>query len=381
MRMKVRWVVFAVLPVFLVLIANSVSGAVDTSDIERVREKQVLSGEDLQIIDNFVREAVQELVNTEDFTSVAKVRAVLLVRVSSNRPSAQTQYGEQFSESAYKHISEAFKQASEIARQERKFRVMVNLLILVDGLENPRLADLALGMLRDENTVIRYWAIHSLTNSGFTKQLNSGKGAGFQLAARIAEQFKGLVESSAPETLALMAEFAADVNVSQGEDLLLQITDMRIKRYADWVVEYELLDGIVLKSLYKKVSSASPSKPAVARRFGQLYSYVLQRYIYGQNSLSAAQKHQLASVLVETEKSCISRLLEMPQASVVGIKRAIENRDYMGLLREHNRLLGDERRAGQLPKELKFDYGLNPDGTKRTAPFVLPKPPKTEPRK
>jgi len=371
--MKGKCAGFAVLTAFSVLLMNLVSVAVDTSDIENVRKKEVLDSEDLQIIDNFVAEAVQELVKTEDFTSIAKVRSVILARDMSSRPSAQAQYAEQFSESAYKHISWAFKQAGELTPDDQKFKVTVNLLILVDKLENLRLADLALDMLRDENTVIRYWAVHSVTNPGVTEQLSSGKAADLQLARRVAEHLKGLVESSAPETLALMAEFAADVNVPQGEDLLLQIADMRIKRYANWVVNYELLDETVLKSLQKKLSSAGLSKPAVARRFGQLYSYVMRRYIDGQNSLSATQRHQLASVLVETEKWCISKLLGTPQSS---IKRAIENHDYTGLLDEHNKLLGDETRAGQLPLKLKFDYGRDTDGSKRIAPVVLPKPPR-----
>ena len=375
--MKGKWAFFGVLAVFLVLMANSTSVAVDTSGIEDVRDKEVLGSEDLQIIDNFVGEAIQELVRTEDFTSIAKVRAVLLARVSSEQRSAQAQYAEQFFESAHKHISKAFRQVGESAPEGRKFKVMVNLLILVDSLKSLRLADLALGMLKEENTVIRYWAVHSLTNSGFTKQLNSGKPASLQLAGRIAEQLKELVEVSAPETLALMAEFAADVNVPEGEDLLLQIANIRTKRYADWTVDYELLDGTVLKSLCKKISPKGPSEPDVAHRFGQLYSYVIQRYINGRNSLSTTRRHQLASVLIEIEKSCISKLLEMPQASVVGIKRAIENDDYTSLLQEHNRLLGDETRAGLLPSKLKFYY-LNPDGTKRTAPLVLPKPPRVK---
>jgi hypothetical protein len=377
--MKGKRAFFAVLSVFLVSVTNLALGDVDLSGIESVRDKEVLNSRDLEIIDNFVGNAVQELVRTEDFTSVADARAVILARVSSKRRSAQAQYAEQFFESAYKYISQAFRQLGESSPQDRKFRVMVNLMILVDRLENPRLADLALEMLKDENAVIRYWAVHSLTNPGFTKQLNSGR-TDLQLASRIAEKLETLVESCTPEALVLMAEFAADVNVPQGKDLLLQIADTRTKRYADWTVDYELFDGIVLKSLYKKISGKGPSKPDVARRFGQLYSYVIQRYINGRNSLSAADKQQLASVLVETEKSFISKLLEMPPASIVGIKRAIENNDYVGLLQEHNKLLGDETRPGILPSKLKYYY-LNPDGTKRTAPLVLPKPPKTKPRK
>ncbi|MHC4686995.1 MAG: hypothetical protein ACYTEW_22205, partial [Planctomycetota bacterium] len=169
-----------------------------------------------------------------------------------------------------------------------------------------------------------------------------------------------------------------DVNIAEGEDLLLQIADLRIKKYAHWTVDYELLDGAILKSLHSRISLPGRSKPAVALSFAQLYSYVIQRYAKGQKSLSATQKRQLASVIVEIEKICVSRLLEMPQSAVQGIKRAMENKDYVGLLREHNKLLGGETRPGLLPLRLKFSY-LNPDGTKRTAPFVLPNAPRVKP--
>jgi hypothetical protein len=177
---------------------------------------------------------------------------------------------------------------------------------------------------------------------------------------------------SGPETIALMVEFAADVSIPQGEDLLGRIADMRIKKYTAWNVDYEPLDGIILRMLYKKIFSGALNKPAVARRFAQLYSYVIQRYVKGRVSLNATQKHQLASVLVETEKSCIAKLLATPQTV---IKRAIERDDHTRLLLEHSRLLGDETRPGQLPQKLNFDYGRNPSGTFRTSPFPLPEPP------
>lgn len=65
----------------------------------------------------------------------------------------------------------------------------------------------------------------------------------------------------------------------------------------------------------------------------------------------------------------------MPQAT---IRRAIERDDYVALLVEHNRLLGDETRAGRLALRLNFDYGRSNDGTKRTAPLALPERPKSE---
>jgi len=365
--MKGKCVVFAASVAFLSLIITSGSEAVNTRDIDRVRDKDVLESGDFQIIDNFVAKAVQELVRTKDFTSIAKTRAVIL-----GRKSTQGQYAEQFSESAHKHISEAFKTSRESASESYKLRVMVNLLILVDNLEDLRLTDLATGLLNDDNAVIRYWAVHCVTNPGIVKQLNSGEVANLKLARSIAEQLKGLVGDGGPEIMALIAEFAAELAIPEGEELLLRIADIRISKYANWTVEYALLDGVVLKLLCEKMSSAGLSKAAVARRFGQLYSYAIQRYVKGQD-LDATSRHQLASVLVEAEKSCIGKLMGMSQST---IRKAIERNDVMVLLQEHNRLLGDETRAGQLGLKLNFDYGENPDGSKRIAPPVLPEPPK-----
>ena len=214
----------------------------------------------------------------------------------------------------------------------------------------------------------------SITNSGIIKQLNSAGPGHSELAARIAEQVAPLVEGACPEIIALMAEFAAKVEIPQGENLLLQIADMRISKYADWTVHYELLDATVLKLLCDKMSSASRGSSAIARRFGQLYSYAMQKYIMdikGGNFLSVAQRHQLASVLVETERACISKLVG-PQSV---IRKAVGRGDYIALLQEHSRLFGDETRAGRLALKLNFDYGKTPDGRKRTAPLVLPEPP------
>jgi len=374
--MKGKGAIFGVLAAFLVLVMHSGSEAVNIRAIDRVRNKGVLDSRDFQIIDDFVNEAVRELVRTKDegFSSIATIRSVILSRRSS-KTSVQAQYSEKFSKSAYKYISSGFQEAEKLTLEGRKLKVKVNLLILIDGLEDVRLAELAVGMLKDKNMVIRYLAAHCITNAGIVKQLNSGGVDNSKLARLIVERLKGLVDQAGPEVIRLMAEFAAGVNITQGEDLLGQIADMRMKRYADWTVKYELLDAAILQLLFQKISSGGSSPPRrIARRFAQLYSYVLQRYVVGQDSLSTTQKHQLASVLVEIEKSCISKLL-IPQTV---IKRAVERGDYTALLQEHSRLLGDKTRPGRLGLKLKFDYGKTSGGVKRIAPLALPAQPKAK---
>ena len=374
--MKIKWLIFAVLVAFLVLVMNPGSVAVSTREVDTVRKKAVLDNSDLKIIDDFLAQAIQELVGTRDFTSIAKIRTVIL-----SRQSTQGQYAQQFSESARRHIAAGFIDAQKLRRPERIPGVMINLLILMDGLQDLGLTDLAIAMLKNENMVIRYWAVHCLTNTNIIIQLNAATNS--NQASAIAAQLKELIENSTPEIVVLIAQFAAGVNIPEAEQLLIQIADLRIKQYADWTVKYELYDSAILKFLSSKIPLPSQSpggmlltttgtKPAVARRFAQLYSYAIQRYIKGAALLNDTQKSHLASVLVETEDKCIGRLLSNPQLT---IRRALERQNAQAILDEHDRLLGTATTPGQLPTTLKFDYGSTTTGPKRTAPLPLPDPP------
>jgi len=374
--MKIKWLIFAVLVAFFVLLMNSGTVAVSTREVDNVRKKAVLDNSDLKIIDDFLAEAIRELVRTRDFTSIAKIRTVIL-----SRQSTQGQYAQQFSESARRHIAAGFQQARELRRPERTTAVMINLLILMDGLHDLGLADQAIAMLKNENMVIRYWAVHCLTNTNIITQLNAATNS--NQASAIAAQLKDLIENSTPEIVVLIAQFAAGVNIPEAEQLLIQIADLRIKQYADWTVKYELYDSAILKFLSSKIPLPAQSpggmlltttgtKPAVARRFAQLYSYAIQRYIKGAALLNDTQKSHLASVLVDTEDKCIGRLLSNPQLT---IRRALERQNAQAILDEHDRLLGTATTPGQLPTALKFDYSTTTTGPKRTAPLPLPDPP------
>ena len=380
--MKIKWLIFAVLVGFLVLVMNPGSAAVNTREVDNVRKKVVLDNSDLKIIDDFLTQAIQELVRTRDFTKIAKIRTVIL-----SRQSTQVQYAQQFSESARKYIAEGFRQAQALRRPERITGVTINLLILMDGLHDLGLANSAIEMLKNENMVIRYWAVHCLTNPGIITKLNSTTTSNANQASVIAAQLKELIENSTPEIVILIAQFAAGVNIPQAEQLLSQIADLRIKRYADWTVKYELYDSAILKFLSSKIPlpSQSPggtlptttsSKPEIARRFAQLYSYAIQRYVKGAALLNNTQKSHLASVLVDTEDKCIGRLLGKPQLT---IRRAVERKNVQAILAEHDRLFGTATTPGQLPTTLKFDYGSTGSST-RTAPLPLPNPPTKPPK-
>ena len=366
--MKQKSVFSVFLTVLLVAAIAQVGFAVSVAAIDNVRNKSVLASKDFQIIDKFIADAVDELLQTTDFTSIAKVRAVISSRSSSESESSQAQYQDQFSESAQKHISQGLKEAEKLTPVDHSVKVKMTLLVLSDSLKDARLIEPALGMIASsQSPVVNYWAVRCVTNTNISGQ---------RLVSddQIVTKLLSIADDLPSEVLGLMVQFAAKSQAVQAGKLIGKIADVRIKQYADWTVENELLDVTVLKALFEQTGSSKPDGPAMGRRFGQLYSYVVQRYIKGQEYLDDSAKQALASVMVDIERTSISQMLGVSQSI---IKKSIEKDAFEILQQEHDRLLGLPTKPGQLSTRLGFDYGKNADGTKRTAPLTLSELPKS----
>ena len=366
--MKARIAVFVLLIGGLVLAFHSVASAVvDTRGVDEVLKKSVLTPQDLAVVDAFVLDVVEEIVQTDDFTQIAMTRATIL-----SRQGTQNQYVQQFSESIGKHIPEKLQEAQGIADPVRRFQVMANLLILVDGLKDPRLVDTAVRMIPQENNSVRYWAVRAATDQGLWTKLNQNQAAAAQLADRIIAECGRVVETSSPEVVNVMVDFAGRFNTPVVETLLIRAADERMRRYAAWDAGYELADGALLKLLGNRLAAGGTPNPEVARRFAQLYSFVIQRYIKGQqrSALTGASRSYLVAVIAEVEDKCLSKLLGVRQPTLT---RAIQEANLDTLQAEHDKLLGAAGQAGALVSKLNFTYGAGPGN--RAAPLPLPDPP------
>ncbi len=365
-KMKIRSTVLILLVGGLVLAFLSVAKAVvDTRAIDEVLKKSVLTPQDLATIDAFVRDVVEEIAQTDDFSQIATTRAGLL-----SRQGTQAQYGQQLSESAGKHILARLQEAQGIADPVRRFQVMANLLILVDSLKDPRLVDTAVRSIGQEDNGVRYWAVRTATDQALWAKLNQNQAAAAQLADRILAECNKVIETSSPEVVSLMVDFAGRFNTPAAETLLIHAADERIKRYAAWNTGYELADAAVLKLLSNRLTAGTPN-PEVARRFAQLYSFAIQRYIKGQqrNILTGASRSYLTSVIAEVEDKCLSKLLGVRQPTLT---RALQEANLETLQAEHDKVLGGTGQAGALVPKLNFTYGTGPGN--RTAPLPLPDP-------
>jgi len=187
------------------------------------------------------------------------------------------------------------------------------------------------------------------------------------LPREITAKLISIVPKSSPATLSMMARYAASINIPQGQELLLKVADQRIANYANWSVKQEYEDGEILQILADEITkpSGNTNVPAVAQRFAQLYSYVIQKYVKAFRSLHASQKTQLVTVIIETENKCIRNMI----GSHPNIRKAIEDEQLQTLMDEHNKLLGSDTARGELPTKYNFYYGT--DGN---APLTLSDP-------
>jgi len=369
-RMKTRYTILAALAAFVALGTSLSVAAVDTSAIDQVRKKQVLNDADLQVIDNFIFEVLSDLMVTRDWTQVSQTRNLIV-----SRKDGQSQYVEQFRKSARKHIADALKNAAAVPEADRKFRITLNLLILLDELADARLVDLALDYVDSDNLAIRLWAVHCLTNPAVVEQLNADA-EGFAVARNILQRLKKILNDSNREIAGRIITFAHQIRIPEGEQLILEVADARIKQYENWAVKDELLDERILRVLGDRLASGQGG-PEVARRFAQLYSYVIQRYvrdINDENFLTPQQRSELAWVIVEIERACIGKILGTPQAN---LRMAVAGNDPARIMMEHNVLLGEQQSGpGALANKLGFDYDPDPEQN-RDAPLQLP--PRPEP--
>ena len=156
---------------------------------------------------------------------------------------------------------------------------------------------------------------------------------------------------------------------------MLAVSQARIKAYESWTVKYELADAEILKSLGRAILRADTAqgKADLSRGFAQLYSFVMQRYIAGNDILDKADIAQLASVIVDVEQNAVGKLLGTKQSD---IQSAIEKKKLSVVRTGHDFLLGSAIRAGTLPEMLKFNYGTDAAGAAITFPKRLPDPPK-----
>ncbi|MBN1124388.1 MAG: hypothetical protein JXA82_05215 [Sedimentisphaerales bacterium] len=363
----------------IVLMTGSKVFAADTQRISALMAGSVNktpTASDNSIIDGFISEAMNELLASRTISEGVQVRSQIVQYRGWDVNLAQ--YTRSYILAAKKHLERAFDQLSRLTNPETQLSIERNLIVLVAQLGSVELRDFALPRLDHADSTVRYWAVRSLTNRFVAEELSSSLTANPDAARSILQALAERVEKEIqPEILSRMAGFAAQLKMSEATDLLITIAETRMKAYENWNVQSERAETGILEALATatKFAGSTGEKTQLARAFSQLYSYVVQRYILGEQILPDKVKGQLKSTILEVEYSALRDLLETAAANL--FFQALSERGAITMQQAHDDYFGTASKAGQLGTKLTFQYQLNPNGQMSNGPKPLKAPPPT----
>ncbi|AQT69380.1 hypothetical protein STSP2_02569 [Anaerohalosphaera lusitana] len=354
----------------------SVTRAAETQEIDALIQRAGTSAADLsssdrEIISEFVSDSIDELVSAQNGSEMIAVRTGISTRMLSDKNS---KYRLAFSDILEENLLDAVNYVSSWEAGERKKQIQTNLIILAARLQSPQLVDFAVNMLSQDDIVIRYWAVKSLTGDRLVKMLNDPITADKNITDKILTALNGYIgPNTTAEVLAVISRFAADLEAPATNDMLLKIVDVRMRDYEDWTVDYEKADAEILAVLAGEAQNLSGSQKArFLGAFAQLYSYTIQRYILGQDLLDKENENYLIATMAEVEQKILPKLLGRPQDS---IRKALDRGNLTELKQEHDRLFGSTGRKGLLEYDNTLDYGTDKAGQKLSGPRTLSPPP------
>ncbi len=343
----------------------------DTEEIDRVRE-QAVKGEDLgdfdlRVIDVFADQAVEELILTQNLQESNSIRKAIVDRMGIR---ADSVYNKAYVDAILKYLTPAVETLSEKDLTEQDIRIQRDIMILCAKMGDVRFTPFAVDWLSHTDTTVRYWAVRAISEPVVVDAI-TGAGADTDLRQSILDGLNTLLEKeNEGEVLRLVTLLASRLKGQEAVDILTAIADKRLEAYRAWNVDFDYLEITLLQVMADTMKSQSGSVSSLGWRFGQLYSYVIQRYLKGKENFSEAMVDRLEAVIVTIEQQAVTRALGR---SVNTIKAAVE-KGGQTLKQEHDALLGAGQSSGQLAADLGYSY---PNNSK--APAELPDRPAPQP--
>ncbi len=365
--------------VFMVL-GSVCLAALDIAPMTAVFEKTgkgktVPTGSDAEVVTKFIAAASDQILWAERPSDAVEARNQLLA-FRGQDPTRE--YGKFFTAALHARLTSALKEAAGLSDPVKKTAAQRNYSILIAQMDVIDMADLALMLLADGDSITRYWTMKALSGERTSAPIIAQVGDS-PLRKKVLDAFhKRIPMEDQPMIHALMAQFAVRIKGVEGRDLMLAIADSRIKAYASWKVTSENVDADVLSVLAEKITAsvAPEDKTILTERFAQYYSYVIQR-LARNPVLPPASRKAIISAILTVEDGPLSNLLGVKSSS---LRSAIQKNNMEALLKEHDAILGSSATAGSLAAKIKFSYEGNAKGPKAlTPPTSSPQKPPSSP--
>lgn len=350
--------------------------AIDTEQIELVRNRtqsssSELSASDMSVISQFWTTSLDQMLLS------AKSQDAVAIRIELSKQKGiepLSTYRSAYVQEGLKNIQASLLNIERLGNVQQRIMIKRNLLILTANLESPKTREIALAHLADEDDMIRYWAVRAVTQPAVVQQLSSDVITGQEAVSEILEGLSKRVSvEKQTDVLEMIAGFCMGFNDSIAREILVQMIDQRIKAYQNWRPVQVGLD-IRLLTAAGNIAALQQDvavKSTFGRKFTEMYSFAIQRYMKGVGSFTNAELEEILTVIAEVDQNVVSKTMEIR----TGILGGLRSNTISQLSREYEILFGDRSRQGQLAMRLKFDYGKDAAGNPITSPPELkPKP-------
>lgn len=350
-------------------IVSWAGAALDTAPILGVFQKTgngktAPSGADAEAVAQFITTATEQILWAEKPADAVEARIQLLAF------QGQDQYAQAYGSVLRGRLESVIKEAGIFPDAAKKAAVLRNISILIAQMDTLDMARLSVGFLTETDTVIRYYAVKALTSEKVSSQLTASATADASVRKQIMDALiRTASKEDQPVILGMLARYAVRFKGAEGRELILAVTDNRMKAYSAWKVTQESVDLDLLTALVEKLAAsiAPEDKALLAGRFAQYFSFVIQRYAKGQDFLTPSAKQAMISTIVGTEESLLSGPTLLNRKATE-LRSAIQKNNMEALMKAHDSLLGAASSAGELVGKIKFAYEGNATAPKSLTP-------------
>jgi hypothetical protein len=328
-----------------VITVSMTSFAASPREIDEVRKKTSFTDADMAIVDSFINETFEEMLEAPTIEESVKRREEILVRKPKN---GQTQYKTQFLRSVEENIVSSLRVIDTWSDEKFQKAMRLNLAVMVGSLDDPALYELAIRMLSADNIAVRYWALQALTGNDMVASIKSSPDS--QRSQDIIEAVTGITSVNSPINLAIAAKFAGSIDAAQSNDMLNAIAQTRINAYQNNMARNESSDAVILQVMAQRMNANQQAKEALSASFTSLMAVSVKKYadsLVPGGALTDVSEQQLITLITEIEKNILP-LFDINAE----LTKAIERRNAEDFQQAYNNIFGDGENQGELAAKI-----------------------------
>ena len=361
--------------------AGSAMAQVAKSEIEAIRQMNVINDQYGQKITEFVDQQFQEMLSVNNSSDLSlPVRNLIDTAVSKvKRAEVAKSYSDRFASAAkdaYQRVLSSIQVQDETKLSKA---VKISAVVVLAFTDNNLLIEELLALLKDENEDVRYWAARGLAMPVIQSYLISDEPEAESDRTNVINALSEALDNENSGLVIARIALAAPVH-PEGVTVIQQSVSQRLEQYQSWNVQYELEDRTIIQKIFdiierRKLQTDRKLEADLIQSAAELFSIAYQRYTTSMQYLGPdgeviellpmSNRRELITLLIDSESGFlrIVRSERRPR-----FPSALQKNKWKDMEANYKYLLG-------VNGPLNQQFSLYPEGTAEPQLPKLPAPP------